>query len=132
MSPLDGTLWIIGRSTKNIYHYTTAGVPLGLAFASGVSVSGAATGIGIAPDGLSLYATGFEGTVIRHLDLTGVSLGDIPIDTPANPFFLTVVPAPEPGSAVLLLAGRRCSACAGGGWLCRATAEVAEGKSGGR
>jgi VCBS repeat-containing protein len=107
MSPLDGTLWISNASGGTIHHYTTAGAALG-SFATGFS--GSAFGIGIAPDGQSLYSVSYTSTAVRHLSLTGTLLDSFTV--PTGNYLMTVVPAPEPGSA-LLLAG------AGAGLLAR-------------
>ncbi len=102
MSAADGTLWVSTRDAARIYHYTTAGVRIGTGFASGLG-GGDMYGLGIAPDGLSLYATRLNSSTMRHLDLTGASLGDIPLTgNSEGHYFFSVVQVPEPGSALLL------------------------------
>ncbi|MEZ0256928.1 MAG: PEP-CTERM sorting domain-containing protein [Chthoniobacter sp.] len=105
VSGVDGTLWVGNVDDNTIHHFTAAGVEIGTGFASGFS-GGNMYGLGIAPDGQSLYATRLSNSVMRHLDLTGASLGDIALtgSSGVNLFF-TVVPTPEPGSALLLTAG---------------------------
>ena len=114
MHPTDGTLWATGSATGTITHLSTTGTVLG-SFPTGLPVGhpdiegGDFLGIGIAPDGSSLYATTGSSTVIRHFDLSGNQLGDFNIVSPNGPTFMTVVPgsvsAPEPTSAALLLGG---------------------------
>lgn len=104
MSPKDGTLWISSYSNNLVQHVTTTGLVLG-SFSSGLT--GHLVGIGIAPDGDSLYVTSASSSVIRHFDLNGNQLGNINIASPRSPNFLTVVPAatPEPSTWALLLGG---------------------------
>ena len=107
MSPTDGTLWVSVRDTALIEHITTDGTVLG-SVASGLAIAPGAqfNGLGIAPDGNSLYAMTTSSTVIRHLDLNGNQLGDITIASPDSENFLTVVPnsVPEPGNAGIVMA----------------------------
>ena len=103
MSPMDGTLWITGYNTNRVYQMTTGGTPI-QSFATGLT--GFFDGIAFAQDGNSLYVKTQNGSVIRHLDLTGTQLGDFNIVSPGGAAFLTVVPAvPEPAITVLLLGG---------------------------
>lgn len=104
MSPNDETLWISNRSNNSVTHITKTGTVLGN-FSTGLT--GAFSGIGIAPDGSSLYVTTASSSVIRHCDLNGNQLGNINIASPRSPNFLTVVPVatPEPSTWALLLGG---------------------------
>lgn len=102
MNPVDGTLWVSGVLNQQVEHITTTGTVLGI-FPSGF-INGL-LGIGLAPDDNSLYVTSTQGTVVKHLGLTGNPLGSFALTSPNSPFFMTVVPTPEPGSAVLLCGG---------------------------
>jgi streptogramin lyase len=94
MSPADGTLWINDFFAAVIHHVKTDGTEIGSFPATGLS--GAGSGIGITPDGTSLYVTRMSSAVIRHYDLAGNTLDDITITNPSNPLFLTVTGPPPP------------------------------------
>lgn len=104
MSPTDGTLWVSDLLNNVVEHITTDGTVLGN-FPTGLT--GNFEGIGIAPDGDSLYVTTTSSSVIRHFDLIGNQLGDINIVRPGTPMFLTVVPGavPEPSTFASLAFG---------------------------
>ena len=99
MNPMDGTLWVSGFDNDRAYHITTTGTLLG-SFPTGLT--GHFGGIGLAPDDNSLYVTSDGSTVVKHFDLSGGLLGSFALTSPNLPFFMTVVPAPEPTSAALL------------------------------
>jgi MYXO-CTERM domain-containing protein len=102
MNPVDGTLWVSDWSNDLVEHITTTGAGLG-SFSTGLS--GGFAGIGLAPDGNSLYVATGDSTVIRQFDLNGNQLGDFNISSPSIPWLLTVVPAPEPSTGGLALLG---------------------------
>ncbi len=99
VDPTDATLWVSDKDSGLLYHYSTAGVSLG-SFPTGVS--GDFQGLGIGSDG-TLYVTGIGSSAILRYASDGTLLGSLPIDSPATPFRLTVVPVPEP--AALVIAG---------------------------
>jgi hypothetical protein len=102
MNPLDSTLWVSGFSDGIVRHITTGGTVLG-SFSAGYS--GGFSGVGLAPDGNSIYTIATNSTVVKHFDLNGNLLDSFALTSPNTPNVLTVVPAPEPGSAVLFLGG---------------------------
>lgn len=102
MNPVDGTLWVSGVLNEQVEHITTTGTVLGI-FPSGFI--GGLLGIGLAPDNKSLYVTSTQGTVVKHLGLGGNPLGSFALTSATTPYFITVVPTPEPGSAALLVGG---------------------------
>ncbi|HEX4415249.1 MAG TPA: hypothetical protein VH107_16575 [Lacipirellulaceae bacterium] len=102
MSPSDGTLWASKFNGNMAVHFETDGTVLG-SFSTGLS--GNFGGIGLAPDGNSLYLSSTN--IIRHFSLSGTPLGDFNIVNSNAPEFLTVVPngpaVPEPSTAALLV-----------------------------
>ena len=104
MNSVDGTLWVSGlaSSIPMVEHITTTGTVLG-SFDPGLT--GTFAGIGLAPDNNSLYVTSSNSTVVKHFDLSGSLIDSFALTSPRTPFFMTVVPAPEPGSAALLAGG---------------------------
>ena len=108
MNPLDGTLWVTGRSNDLVQHVKTDGTLLG-SFPSGLT--GSFGGIGLAPDNNSLYVASEGSTLVEHFDLSGNLLDSFNLTNPNTPVFMVVVPngvgpgTPEPGSAALLLGG---------------------------
>ncbi|MBX6313288.1 MAG: hypothetical protein IRY99_10300 [Isosphaeraceae bacterium] len=111
MSPLDGTLWVSDFYGDRVVHLDTAGTVLG---SFSIDLTGVFAGIGLAPDGQSLYVTTQASTVIRQFDLRGNLLGEFDIVDPRMPLFLAVVPVPEPSG--LTLAGVGLGILAAGRW----------------
>lgn len=102
MNPVDGTLWVSGKNDLLVHHIQTDGTVIG-SFATGLS--GTFLGIGLAPDGGSLYVTATTSAEVKHFDLSGNLLDSFPLTSPNTVGYITVVPnpTPEPGSAMLLL-----------------------------
>jgi len=103
MSPIDGTLWVADTNGGNVVHMTTDGTVLS---SFSIGLTGAFYGIGISPDGNSLYATTTSSSVVRQFDLDGNQLNQFSISNSSGPLFMTVVPAiPEPVTGIMLGAG---------------------------
>ena len=112
MSPIDGTLWVADANGGNVVHMTTDGTVLS---SFSIGLTGAFYGIGISPDGSSLYATTTASSMVREFDLVGNQLNLFSVSNSSGPLFMTVVPAiPEPvtgtmiGAGTILLVSVRC------------------------
>ncbi|MGD9648798.1 MAG: hypothetical protein AB7U73_24010 [Pirellulales bacterium] len=101
VDPTDGTLWISELNAQQLRHYSSTGTALG-SFTT--AVVGSLNGLGISSDG-TLHVAGSGSTSILRYSSAGSLVGSLPINNPAVPFRLTVVPVPEPGTFVLAIVG---------------------------
>jgi sugar lactone lactonase YvrE len=107
----DGSLYVTGFRDGNVYHLSPTGAVLGE-----FSIGQYSDGIGLSPDGASLFLDATTG--MDQYSTGGTSLYAFGINSISTPLFLTVVPAqvavPEPASLGLLVAAiaglsaRRC------------------------
>ena len=86
----DGSFYVSAQSGEPGYHLSSSGTVLNTFVGADVSYEG----IGLSPDGNTVYLDDQNSTKVYEFSTGGTQLGTFSLTNPSGPIFLTVVPEP--------------------------------------